>query len=108
MPKLGVLSYSDTIRFFELFPQVSYIYDHMMTNELQAQFQTKVMEIIKSRQLPPEDVCRIFNILATTTPYATADTDKVLHEVLGRLRHSLYSIPKEHLPLTMTNLIEMQ
>jgi hypothetical protein len=53
-----------------------------------------------------EDVCRVFNILVKTCSYS--DDVSMLHEVLGRLRHSIYSIQKEHIPQTMVNLLEIQ
>ncbi len=77
-----------------------------MNTELHAIFLTKVKEIIKQKTLPTEDLCRIFDILVKTTAFASADNLTVVHEVLGRLRHSLLDIPKEIFPLTLCNLIE--
>ncbi len=34
VPQLDQLGYSDMIKFFELFPQVTYIYDHTMNTEI--------------------------------------------------------------------------
>lgn len=49
LPKLQVLSYSDIIKFFELFPKVTYIYDTMMNQEIHGIFVAKIKEIIKSK-----------------------------------------------------------
>lgn len=36
------LKYSDMLRFFEIFPEVSYIYDNTMTDELYTAFIEKI------------------------------------------------------------------
>lgn len=47
IPQMAQLSYSDMIRFFQIFPRVTYIYDHSMNTDLHAIFISKVKEIIK-------------------------------------------------------------
>ena len=44
---MAQLSYSDMIRFFQIFPRVTYIYDHSMNTDLHSIFISKVKEIIK-------------------------------------------------------------
>ncbi len=79
-----------------------------MNAELHGIFIAKVKEIIKQKTLPTEDLCKIFDIIVKTTAYASPGDMSVVHEVLGRLRHSLHDIPKELFPLTLCNLIEFQ
>jgi len=108
MPQMSQLNYSDMIRFFQIFPKITYIYDHTMKQEIHSVFLNKVKEIIKQKSLPTEDLCRIFDIIVKTTAYASPSELSVVHEVLGRLRHSLHDIPKELFPITLCNLIEFQ
>lgn len=77
-----------------------------MTTDLHAILISKVKEIIKQKTLPTEDLCRIFDILVKTTAFASPDNLTVVHEVLGRLRHSMHDIPKDLFPLTLCNLME--
>ena len=80
----GSIKYSDMIRFFEVFPNVSYIYDHTMNPDLYKLFMKRILKVVGNSKFPTEDLCRVFNILVKIT------------ELLGRMRHSLYNIPKEH------------
>ena len=105
---MAQLSYSDMIRFFQIFPKITYIYDHSMNSDLHGIFISKVKEIIKQKSLPTEDLCKIFDIIVKTTAFASPGHLSVVHEVLGRLRHSLHDIPKDLFPLTLCNLIEFQ
>lgn len=89
-----------------MFPKISYIYDHTMTSAIQAIFVTKINEIIKQKNLPTEDLCKIFDILVKTAAFGSKDYLSLVHEVMGRLRHSLHAIPKDHFPSTLCNLIE--
>jgi hypothetical protein len=63
------LKYSDMLRFFEIFPEVSYIFENTMTEELYSAFVNKINSIIKDKKFPTEDVCRVFNILVRISPY---------------------------------------
>ena len=105
--QLEALKYSDTLRFFEIFPEVSYIYDSTMSEDLYAQFTEKVAAVMKDKKFPTDDVCRALNILVRLSPYSSEDP-KFVTELLGKLRHSVYDVPKEHFSLTMSNLIEYQ
>lgn len=42
VPTLSTVGYSDMIKFFELFPKISYIYDHSMSTELHNVFVAKM------------------------------------------------------------------
>lgn len=105
--QLEALKYSDALRFFEIFPEVSYIYDSTMSEDLYSQFTEKVSAVIKDKKFPTEDVCRALNILVRLSPYASEDP-KFVTELLGKLRHSVYDVPKDQFSLTMSNLIEYQ
>ena len=96
------------IRFLEVFPEVTYIYEHTMTKELYSAFMSKLQGVIRDKKLPTEDLCRVFNILVRISPYSNFDDQGTYHEILGRLRHSLYDIPKNHYPRTLANLLELQ
>jgi hypothetical protein len=96
------------LRFFEVFPQVSYIYDHTMTPQLYGVFMTKVKQVIKDKTFPTEDLCRVFNILVKISAYSNFDDQATFNEILSRMRHSLYNIPKKQFASTMANLIEFQ
>ena len=110
------LKYSDMLRFFEIFPEVSYIYDNSMNDELYKVFVQKISSVMKDKKFPTEDVSRVFNILVRISPYqpqfktqAQAEpTMRFLAELIGRIRHSIYNIPKEHFSLTLCNLLEYQ
>jgi hypothetical protein len=69
-----------------------------MNSELHSVFLSKVKEIIKTKSLPTEDICRIFNILVTITAFASKDEVAVLNDVLARLRANILAIPKEIFP----------
>lgn len=69
MNEEGTLKYSDMLRFFEIFPEVSYIYDNTMSEELYSLFLEKIQAVIKDKKFPTEDACRVFNILVRISPY---------------------------------------
>ena len=93
------------------------------------QFIDTVRPFIQNRKFPTEDVCNVFNILVRISPYyeksglyasdslpnsgqvLIGDQDlnqKFLQEIVGRIRHSIYDVPKDQFTLTMSNLIEFQ
>ena len=109
----GSLKYSDMLRFFEIYPEVTYIYDNTMSSELYNSFVETVRVLIKDKKFPTEDVCRVFNILIRISPYfdpvaPSPDHQKFLQELVGRIRHSVNDIPKEHFTRTMANMTEFQ
>ena len=86
-----------------------------MTEELYKAFANKVWPLLKEKKFPTEDVCRSFNILVRISAYHPVTKDqkedknlKFILDLVGRLRHSIYDIPKEYFTLTMANLIEYQ
>ena len=64
------MKYSDMIRFFEVYPSVSYIYDSTMTAELHDAFLAKLKTVVSDKRMPVEDLCRVFNILVKLSPYS--------------------------------------
>ena len=108
------LKYSDMLRFFEIFPEVSYIYENTMNDELYKLFIHKIGGVMKDKKFPTEDVCRVFNILIRISPYLPSDKKendiamKFMTEMIGRIRHSIYDIPKDLFSLTLSNLLEFQ
>jgi len=108
------LKYSDMLRFFEVFPQVTYIYDHTMTSELMQLFLSRIHEVVKAKTFPPADVCRVLNILANNSAYLKSTTkfdareQQILHTILGRIKADVNAIPKEHFAQTLANLVELQ
>ena len=103
---IHTLNYSDMLRFFEVYPDVSYIYDHTMNPELSTIFSNKITAVIRDKKFPTEDLCRVFNILVRTSPYSDLQDHSVIHECLGRLRHSVHDVPKEYFSQTLVNLLE--
>ena len=67
------VKYSDMVRFLEVFPQVTYIYEHTMTNDLYSAFMEKVQQVVRDKKLPTEDLCRVFNILVRISAYSNFD-----------------------------------
>jgi hypothetical protein len=67
--KKDTIKYSDTIRFFEIFPEVSYIFDNVMSEELQMMFVEKIKSVMKDKNFPTSDVCRVFNIIVRLSAY---------------------------------------
>jgi hypothetical protein len=63
------LKYSDMLRFFEIFPEVTYIFDSAMSEELYNNMVEKVSQVIKDKKFPTEDVCRVFNIMVRLSPF---------------------------------------
>jgi hypothetical protein len=63
------LKYSDMLRFFEIFPEVSYIFDSTMNEELYKVFVVKISQVMKDKKFPTEDVARVFSILVRLSPY---------------------------------------
>ena len=63
------LKYSDMLRFFEIFPEVSYIFDSTMNEELYKVFVIKISQVMKDKKFPTEDVARVFSILVRISPY---------------------------------------
>ena len=84
------MKYSDMIRFFEVYPNVTYIYDSTMTAELHDAFLAKLKTVIEDKRMPVEDVCRAFNILVRLSPYSGFDQQETYKMLLTRLRHSLH------------------
>ena len=72
-PPQRTVKYSDMVKFLEVFPQVTYIYEHTMTKELYSAFLARVKEVINDRKMPTEDLCRVFNILVRIAPYSNFD-----------------------------------
>ena len=60
---INALKYTDTLKFFEVYPKVSYIYDHTMNEELFAVFLHKLRPVLQDKKFPTDDLCRVFNIL---------------------------------------------
>jgi hypothetical protein len=65
----GGLKYSDLVKFFEIYPEVSYIYDNTMSADVYHSFIDTVRPLIKDRKFPTEDVCRVFNVIVRISPY---------------------------------------
>ena len=84
------MKYSDMIRFFEVYPDVTYIYDSTMSVELHDAFLAKLKSVIGDKKMPVEDVCRAFNILVRMSAYSGFNQQDVYKTILGRLRHSLH------------------
>ena len=102
------VKYTDMIRFFEVFPNVSYIYDHTMNTALYKVFMAKIGQVITNNRFPTDDLCRIFNILVRISPYSQFNDQATFNELIGRMRHSLFNVPKEHFATTIANMIELQ
>ena len=94
------------IRFFEVYPEVTYIFESTMTPELYDAFLSRLQSVIGDKKLPTEDLCRAFNILVRLSPYSSFAEQKTFLHILSRLRHSLHDIPKAHYTATLCNLIE--
>ena len=102
------MKYSDMIRFFEVYPDVTYIYESTMTEELYGAFLTKLSTVIEDKKMPIEDVCRAFNILVRMSPYSGFDDQRTFQKLLARLRHSLHAVPKDYFMNTLVQLMELQ
>ena len=68
---------------------------------------------MKDKKFPTEDVCRVFNILVRISAYYENEDGKTnernlkfMQELIGRLRHSIYDIPKPLFTSTLSNCIE--
>lgn len=57
------------LRFFEVFPEVTYIYETAMSEDMYKLFTNKIMTVIKDKKFPTEDACRVFNILVRINSY---------------------------------------
>ena len=95
------------IRFFEVYPDVTYIFDSTMSNEIHEAFLAKLNTVIDAKRLPMEDLCRVLNILVRLSAYSRFDDQKTYSKLLIRLRHSLHAVPKEHFTNTMASLVEL-
>lgn len=95
------------IRFFEVFPNVTYIYDHTMSTDLYRAFMSKISQVIANNRFPTEDLCRVFNILVRISPYSQFNDQATFTELIGRIRHSLFNVPKDHFASTLANMIEL-
>ena len=94
------------IRFFEIYPDVTYIFDSTMTAEVHEAFLSRMQAVIGDKKMPIEDLCRAFNILVRISAYSSFSEQKTFLHILSRLRHSLHDIPKAYLTATLCNLIE--
>lgn len=63
------IKYSDILKFFEIYPEVTYIYENSMSEEMYTLFTQKIQGVIKDKKFPTEDVCRVFNILVRISSY---------------------------------------
>jgi len=81
-----------------------------MNEELYSAFLSRLKPVLLDKKFPTEDVCRVFNILVQISPYFSQDTASdnmlLIHEILGRLKHSIYDIPKPHFARMLSNLID--
>ena len=59
------MKYSDLIKFFEVYPEVTYIFDNTMSQELYQKFEEKIAPLIKDKKFPIDDLCRVFNIMCS-------------------------------------------
>lgn len=107
-PLTHAMKYSDMVRFFEVYPQVTYIFDATMTSEVYSAFMAKLSQVIEEKRLPMEDLCRVLNILVRLSAYGSFDEQRTYNKILLRLRHSLHAIPREHFANTLASLIELQ
>ena len=86
-----------------------------MSHDLYLSFIDNVHPFIKKSKFPTEDVCRVFSILVNISSYFEMNKDenqsqlnfRFLSELVGRVRHSIYDIPKERFLQTFVNLIEV-
>ena len=76
MQNPGQLKYNDLLRFFEIYPEVSYIYENTMSSEVFEQFVETVQKLIKDKKFPTEDICKTFNILVRISPFCTENHSK--------------------------------
>lgn len=67
------VKYSDMIRFFEVYPDVTYIFESTMTEELHQAFLKRLNAVIEAKRLPMEDLCRVLNILVRLSAYGRFD-----------------------------------
>jgi len=95
------------IRFFEVYPQVTYIFDSTMSSELYLAFLAKLNTVIDDKKMPIEDLSRALNILVRLSAYSGFDEQKTYSKILAKLRHSMHGVPKEHVACTLASLIEM-
>jgi hypothetical protein len=63
------LRYSDVLRFLEVYPRVTHIYEHTMTDDICYSFLQKVGPLLKDNKFPADDLCRVFAILIDISPY---------------------------------------
>lgn len=63
------VKYSDLLKFYEIYPEVNYIYDNTMSEEHYKTFVKSIGILIKDKKFPTEDVCKVFNILIRISPY---------------------------------------
>ena len=70
------MKYSDMIRFFEVYPQVTYIFDSTMTEELHEAFLAKLKTVVEDKKMPVEDLCRAFNILVRLSAYSSFEEQR--------------------------------
>lgn len=62
------------IKFFEIFPQVNYIYENTMSSEVYDKFFTIISPLMKDKKFPIVDVCRVFDIILKISPYFDPET----------------------------------
>jgi hypothetical protein len=91
-----------------VFPNVSYIYNETMNSEYYQVFLRKIGEVLGNNRFPTEDLCRVFNILVRICPYSQYNEQPILTELVSRMRHSVFNVPKEHFAMTLANMIELQ
>ena len=70
LANLQAMKYSEMIRFFEVYTEVSYIYDNTMNEEYANAFSNKLKQVINEKKFPMEDLCKVFNILVKIAPYS--------------------------------------
>ena len=68
MQNQGSVKYSDLLTFFEIYPEISYIYLNTMSEDTYSYFVATVAPLIKDKKVPTKDICRVFNILVRIGP----------------------------------------
>ena len=64
MQQMDKMMYQDLLRFFEIYPEVVYIYENTMSAESYKYFIDNMEQVLTLKKFPMQDVCRVFNVLS--------------------------------------------
>ena len=97
---------AEFIKFFRIFPQLEYIYQNNISDDLWDAYCNTVSSQIYKKSLPFNELLEVFSTY--TIIDRTVGHSKLFYNMVNQIRGSVYKIPAEHFTMTLFWLMESQ